>query len=103
MAGHNFIYKVQTPEQNLLYRSQRAYCQDRTSLVLWFVEAVSQAALPAVMTVKVAGHEHPGSTLISGTLAAQTVDLAVLINLRIKTDNLEFILTTPKAEHRIHA
>lgn len=81
----------------------RACRQERTSLILWFVEAVSQAALPAVMTVEVAGHEHPGSTLICGTLAAQPVNLAILINLRIKTGNLKIILTTPKAECRIHA
>lgn len=81
----NFIYKVQIQNRQspVLHR---ACCQDCTSLVLWFVEAVSQAALPAVVTVKVAGHEHPGSTLVCRTLAAQPVDLAILINLRIKTD-----------------
>ncbi len=79
-------YKFQNRTSPVLHG---ACCQDWTSLVLWFVEAVSQAALPAVVTVKVTGHEHPGSTLICRTLAAQAVDLAVFINLRIKTDSIK--------------
>lgn len=80
-----YLQSTNSRTDNLMCHT-RACHQDCTSLVLWFVEAVSQAALPAVMTVKVAGHEHPGSTLVCRTLAAQPVDLAVLINLRIKTD-----------------
>lgn len=53
------------------------------------------------MTVKVAGHEHPRSTLIRRTLTAQTVDLAVFINLRIKTDNLR--VHTNNSQSRTHA
>lgn len=64
-------------------------CQDRTLLVLWFVEAVGQTALSAVMAVEVAGHEHPGSALICRTLAAQTVDFTVLIDLKIKRKRLQ--------------
>lgn len=52
------------------------------SFVFRFVEAVRQAALAAVVTVKVAGHEHAGAALVSWTLATQTVDLAVFIHLQ---------------------
>lgn len=53
-------------------------------LVLRLVEAVGEAALPAVVTVKVARHEDAGATLVSGTLASQPVDFTILINLHIK-------------------
>lgn len=52
------------------------------SFVFRFVEAVRQAALAAVVTVKVTGHEHAGAALVSWTLASQTVDLAVFIHLQ---------------------
>lgn len=55
-------------------------------LVLRLVEAVGQAALPAVMAVKVARHEDAGTTLISGTLAPQPVDFTVLVDLETKDD-----------------
>lgn len=51
-------------------------------LVLRLVEAVGQAALAAVVAVKVACHEDAGAALFSGTLAPQPVDFAVLIDLR---------------------
>lgn len=51
-------------------------------LVLRLVEAVGQAALATVVAVKVACHEHAGAALVSGTLAPQPVDFAVLIDLR---------------------
>lgn len=51
-------------------------------LVLGFVEAVGEAALPAVVTVKVARHEHAGAALVSGALAPQPVDFTVLIHLK---------------------
>lgn len=52
------------------------------SFVFRFVEAVCQAALAAVVTVKVAGHEHAGAALVSWTLASQTVDFTVFIHLQ---------------------
>lgn len=55
-------------------------------LVLRLVEAVGQAALPAVMAVEVARHEDAGTTLISGTLAPQPVDFTVLVDLETKDD-----------------
>ena len=50
-------------------------------LVLRLVEDVGEAALATVLAVKVGGHEHPSTTLLIGALAAQTCDLAILINL----------------------
>lgn len=52
------------------------------SLVFGFVEAVRQAALPAVVAVEVTGHEHAGAALVSRTLAPQTVDFTVFIHLQ---------------------
>lgn len=50
-------------------------------LVLWLVEAVGEAALPAVVTVKVARHEDASATLVSGTFTPQPVDFTVFIDL----------------------
>ena len=52
-------------------------------LVLWLVEAVSEAALATIVPIEVAGHEHTSTTLFSWTLTTQTVDLAIFINLKI--------------------
>ena len=50
-------------------------------LVLRFVKDIGEATLPAVLTVIVGSHEDPGTTLFGGTLASQTVDLAVVVHL----------------------
>lgn len=52
------------------------------SFIFRFVEAVRQAALAAVVTVKVAGHEHAGAALVGWTFAPQTVDFTVFIHLQ---------------------
>ena len=52
--------------------------------VLWLVEDIGQSALAAVLTVEVSGHEDSGSAFLSGTLAPQTVDLAIVINLNTR-------------------
>lgn len=57
-------------------------------LVLRLVEAVGEAALAAVMAVKVACHEDAGAALIGGTLAPQPVDFSVLVDLQtVQTDS----------------
>lgn len=53
-------------------------------LVLWLVEAVGQAALAAVVAVKVASHEDTCAALIGGTLTSQPMDFAILVDLRKK-------------------
>lgn len=53
-------------------------------LVLRLVEAVGEAALPAVMAVKVARHEDAGAALVSRTLASQPMDFSVLVHLERK-------------------
>ena len=50
-------------------------------LVLRLIEHIGQPTLPAVLTVVVGSHEDPGTTLLGGTLASQTVDLAVVVHL----------------------
>lgn len=62
-------------------------------LVLGLVEAVGQAALPAVVTVEVARHEHAGAALVSRTLAPQPVDFTVLVHLEE-----EHVLVEPKSQ-----
>merc|ERR1712062_598504 len=54
---------------------------DTLSSSLGFVKHIGQATLPAVLTVIVGSHEDPGTTLLGGTLASQTVDLAVVVHL----------------------
>merc|ERR1719350_139914 len=56
-------------------------------LVLWLVEHVGEAALAAVLTVKVRGHEDPGATLLGRALAPQAVDLAVVVHLVVLEDS----------------
>lgn len=36
------------------------------------------------MTIEMAGHEHSGTALICWTLTTQTVDLTVLVHLRLR-------------------
>ena len=50
-------------------------------LVLRLIKDVGQAALPAVLTVVVGGHEDAGPALLGRTLASQTVDLPVVVDL----------------------
>merc|ERR1719234_2060673 len=56
-------------------------------LVLGLVEHVGETTLAAVLTVKVSSHEDSSTTLLSGALAAQTVDLAVVVNLVVLEDS----------------
>ena len=49
--------------------------------VLGFLKDVGEATLPAVLTVVVASHEDPGPALLGRTLASQTVDFPVVLNL----------------------
>merc|ERR1719445_615738 len=49
--------------------------------ILWFVEDIGESALATILTVEVSGHEDSGSALLGGTLASQTVDLAVVVHL----------------------
>lgn len=58
-------------------------------LVLRLVEAVGEAALPAVVTVEVARHEDAGAALVGRTLTPQAVDLTVLIHLQGRDRNTE--------------
>ncbi len=51
------------------------------NLVTRLVEHKGQTALAAGLTVKVGGHEDAGTAGLSGALPAQTVDLAVVVNL----------------------
>merc|ERR1719234_827277 len=56
-------------------------------LVLGLVEHVGETTLAAVLTVKVSSHEDSGTALLSGALAAQTVDLAIVVNLVVLKDS----------------
>ena len=49
--------------------------------VLRLVEDIGKTTLPAVLTVVVGGHEDPGPALLGRTLASQTVDFPVVLNL----------------------
>lgn len=51
-------------------------------LVLRLVEAVGQAALAAVVAVKVARHEDTCAALVGRALTSQPVDFAVLVDLQ---------------------
>merc|ERR1719461_2755937 len=55
-------------------------------LVLGLVEHVGKTALAAVLAIKVGGHEDSGTALLGGALAAQTVDLAVVVHLVVLED-----------------
>ena len=54
--------------------------------VLGFVKHIGQAALPAVLTVVVGGHEDTGTALLGRTLSPQTVDLPVVVHLVVLQD-----------------
>lgn len=56
-------------------------------LVLRLVEAVGEAALPAVMAVEVARHEDAGAALVGGTLAPQPVDFSILVDLETEDNS----------------
>merc|ERR1719408_769778 len=55
-------------------------------LVLGLVEHVGKTALAAVLAIEVGGHEDSSTTLFGGALAAQTVDLAVVVHLVVLED-----------------
>merc|ERR1711894_542565 len=55
-------------------------------LVLGLVEHVGKTALATVLAIEVGGHEDSSTTLLSGALAAQTVDLAVVVHLVVLED-----------------
>ena len=55
-------------------------------LVFRLVEDIGQAALPAVLTVVVGGHEDTGPALLGRTLSPQTVDLPVVVHLVVLQD-----------------
>merc|ERR1719209_1783196 len=55
-------------------------------LVLGLVEHVGETALAAVLAVKVSSHEDSSAALLSRTLTAQTVDLAIVVNLVVLED-----------------
>merc|ERR1712037_184441 len=55
-------------------------------LVLGLVEHVGETALAAVLTVEVRGHEDSSAALLSRALTAQTVDLAIVVNLVVLED-----------------
>ena len=50
-------------------------------LVLRLIKDIGQAALPAVLTVVVGGHEDAGAALLGRALSPQTVDLPVVVDL----------------------
>merc|ERR1719348_2278094 len=55
-------------------------------LVLGLVEHVGETALATVLTVEVGSHEDTSAALLGGALAAQTVDLAIVVNLVVLED-----------------
>merc|ERR1712117_374287 len=55
-------------------------------LVLGLVEHVGKTALAAVLAIEVGGHEDSSTTLFGRALAAQTVDLAVVVHLVVLED-----------------
>merc|ERR1719209_901862 len=55
-------------------------------LVLRLVEHVGETALAAVLTVEVSSHEDSSAALLSRALTAQTVDLAIVVNLVVLKD-----------------
>merc|ERR1719323_1188083 len=73
-----FIYQFEKYLETIF----QAQSWTRFSLfILWFVEDIGKSALATILTVEVGGHEDSGSALLGGTLAPQTVDLAVVVNL----------------------
>merc|ERR1719209_2715889 len=55
-------------------------------LVLGLIEHVGETALAAVLAVKVSSHEDSSAALLSRALTAQTVDLAIVVNLVVLED-----------------
>merc|ERR1739845_150587 len=55
-------------------------------LVLRLIKDVGEAALPAVLTVVVGGHEDAGAALLGRALSPQTVDLPVVVDLVVLQD-----------------
>merc|ERR1719209_2794539 len=55
-------------------------------LVLGLVEHVGETALAAVLAIKVSSHEDSSATLLCRALTAQTVDLAIVVNLVVLED-----------------
>jgi len=49
--------------------------------ILGLVEDIGEATLATILAVEHGGHEDAGSTLLGGTLASETVDLAVVVDL----------------------
>merc|ERR1719341_2014177 len=56
-------------------------------LVLGLVEHVGETALAAVLAIEVSSHEDSSAALLSRALTAQTVDLAIVINLVVLEDS----------------
>merc|ERR1719209_1537092 len=55
-------------------------------LVLGLVEHVGETALAAVLAIEVSSHEDSSAALLSRALTAQTVDLAIVVNLVVLKD-----------------
>merc|ERR1712037_718861 len=55
-------------------------------LVLGLVEHVGETALAAVLAIEVSSHEDSSAALLSRALTAQTVDLAIVVNLVVLED-----------------
>ena len=89
-------------------------------LVLRLIKDIGQAALPAVLTVVVGGHEDAGAALLGRALSPQTVDLPVVVDLVVLQHGqlhlpvlvldllgggvvllLPLLGTTPEPEHKV--
>ena len=66
--------------------SFRYVFQESTLLFFRLVEDVGQPTLSTVLAIKVSRHENAGTTLLSGTLTSQTIDLAIIVNLVVLQD-----------------
>merc|ERR1719156_467107 len=78
-------------------------------LVLGLVEHVGKTALAAVLAIEVGSHEDSGTTLLGRALAAQTVDLAVVVHLVVLEDGeldlpvlvLDLLGASPQPEDKV--
>ena len=61
--------------------SQRLQHGGDSLFILGLIEDIGEATLAAILAVEHGGHEDTGSTFLGGTLAPQTVDLAVVVDL----------------------
>merc|ERR1712173_281173 len=61
--------------------SQRLQHRADSLFILGLVEDIGEATLAAILAVEHGSHEDAGTTLLGGTLAPQTVDLAVVVDL----------------------